>query len=85
MQTFSFIVDEDVYTVVRRRLDIDAETLEEAIELVKQDDPNIYYWDSQDLYECEEAVRNSKGERVIEIMDEHYNSLYRVENDSRSI
>lgn len=76
MQTFSFVVDEEVRTVMRRRLDVDAETLEEAIELVKQDDPNLYYWGSQELYESEEAVYNSNGERIIEIMDEHYNILY---------
>lgn len=76
MQTFSFIVDEEVNTVIRRRLDVEAETLEEAIELVKQDDASLYYWDSQEIYECEEAVLNKDGERMIDIMDEHYNIVY---------
>lgn len=81
MEVFKLIVDEKIEGWRRSYIDVEADSLEEAVEMVKEDsigaavDDGIY--DSEFLYETEELVKRSPEHPcTIEIMDRNWNLLY---------
>lgn len=81
MEVFRLIVDEKVEGWRRTYIDVEADSLEEAIEMVKEDgieaavDDGIY--DSEFLYETEELVKRSPEHScTLEIMNRNWDILY---------
>lgn len=73
METFRLIRDDYVKIWRRTYFDVQAESLEKAIELVKQEDGEVIH--SELLYETEEILEPT-NEATVEIMDEHNNIVY---------
>lgn len=73
METFRLIRDDHVKIWRRTYFDVQSESLEKAIELVKQEDGEVIH--SELLYETEEILEPT-NEATTEIMDEHNNIVY---------
>lgn len=73
MEIFRLIRDDYVKIWRRTYFDVQAESLEKAIELVKQEDGEVLH--SEFLYETEELLEPI-NEATTEIMDEHNNIVY---------
>lgn len=73
MKTFRLIRDDHVKIWKRTYFDVNAQSLEEAVELVKQEDGEGIH--SELLYETEEIL-DPTNEATIEIMDEHNNIVF---------
>lgn len=72
------IVDEKITSWRRNYVSVEANTIEEAIEEIKKDSEKVEYTYSVEEFEWEEPVRDENGNRIIEIMDQDYNTLYEV-------
>ena len=75
MKTFTLIRDELVRVWQRETYEVEAENLEEAIELIKNEDGNCI--DFEIIYESIERIDpNNEDRSTVEIYDESMNLLY---------
>lgn len=76
------IVDRKVSTWIREKVEVEADTIEEAIERVKDSDYRYMdIWDSEEFSDCEEQMYDSNNEPILEIRDDHYEILFSDEHE----
>lgn len=81
MEVFKLIVDEKVKVWKRTYINVEAESLEQAVEMVRKEgldacDDGIY--DTEFLYESEDPLPPSPEDPcTLEILDREWNILYR--------
>lgn len=78
---YDVIVDSKVIMWVRDRATVEANSLEEAIELAKKGEYEEWI-DHEPIYDTEETYIDSNGNACIEIMDENWNTLYKEGDQS---
>lgn len=71
-ETFRLIRDDLVKIWRRTHFEVEAESLEEALQVVKQEDGEIIHCEF--LYETEELLEPTDV-ATVEILDDHYNLL----------
>lgn len=79
MALFELIVDEKVSTWIRSYITVEAETLDQAVDMCIESgaDCATDTLDSEYIYECEERLNpeQNDGFATVEVMDRHYNPL----------
>ena len=76
---FKLIVDEKMKVWKRTYIDVEADSLEDAIEMIKEDgcdcaEDGIY--DTDYIFETEEFIEDKEPGGTLEIMDRQFNILY---------
>lgn len=76
------IVDRKVTTWIREKVDVEADTIEEAIKRVKNSEYQyIDIWDSEEFSDCEEQMYDSDDEPILEIRDGEYGVLFSTDQE----
>lgn len=82
---FKLIVDEKMKVWRRTYIDVEAESLEQAIEWIKEDGcacaPEGIY-DTDYIWETEEFIEEKEPGGTLEIMDRQFNILYNNGNET---
>ena len=81
---FKLIVDEKMKVWRRTYIDVEAESLEQAIEWIKEDGCACApdgIWDTDYIFETEEFIEEKESGGTLEIMDRQFNILYNNGNE----
>ena len=77
MEVFRLIVDEKITGWRRTYVSVEADSLEEAIEMCREGTDNLDIEWSEFLYETETPIEQSEEEpRTIEVMDRNWDLLF---------
>lgn len=73
MNIYNLVVDRKVTTWIREQVAVEADSLDEAIDLAIDGEYEVY--DREDFVDTEEQVYDKNGRPVFEVMDEYLNIL----------